>query len=450
MSRQALAMRIDHINTLATGGAAVAALRLHESLCASGVESRFCYKPPRRSSKQGTHLQKCAASEELRWSKPETSYWGQLKSKIRYRWQRINLKRALRSRPQGLEIFTLPNQEEATPVDFDARSTDIVHLHWIANFVDYESFFAGIDDRTPIVWTLHDMNPLTGGCHHADACEEYKKSCDACPQMGPAARRSLVRDAWQTKLDSLAGKNFHLVAPSRWLEQCARASTIGQQAKSIRTISHGLDLEVFEPSDKPSAKRRLGIPVDELTIGCGAASLRNPRKGFQDLLDALAKLKRDRPIHLVAFGSAAQEVTLPKGVRLHALGVIEDTTQLARAYSAMDVFAQPSRAESFGLVSVEAMACGVPVVAYDTTAVPEYVLPGQTGLLSQLGDAAGLADDLQWMLDNTEARGRMSQAARQFVLTNFDQREQTARYMELYRSLLAQSEEVKSAEARAA
>ncbi|MEQ8208206.1 MAG: glycosyltransferase [Lacipirellulaceae bacterium] len=438
-------MRIDHINTLATGGAAVAAMRLHESLCAAGVESRFWYRPPRRDRKRGANLQKLAASEELRWTKPEPSFWGRLKSRVRYRWQRINLKRSLKGRPHGLEIFTLPNQAETTPVDFDARGTDVIHLHWIANFVDYESFFASIDDQTPIVWTLHDMNPLTGGCHHADACEEYKQSCSVCPQMGPAALPRLVPEAWKTKVDSLAGKNLHLVAPSRWMEQCARASSIGQQANSIQTIPHGLDLEVFKPSEKHSAKQRLGIPTDEPTIGCGAASLRNPRKGFQDLLAAVAKVKHEGPIHLIAFGNATKDVALPTGVQLHPLGVIESTTQLAKAYSAMDVFAQPSRAESFGLVSVEAMACGVPVVAYDTTAVPEYVLPGQTGLLSQLGDVAGLADDLQWMLDNQEARQRMSQAARQFVLEHFDQRVQTPRYAELYRALVAQSAETRAA-----
>lgn len=441
-----IAMRIDHVNTLTTGGAAIAALRLHESLLEAGVESRFCYQPPRRErQRRAAATEKSAGSEGLHWAKPTCSLTGRLKQVARRRWQKIRLKHALRGRPPGLEIFTLPMQEAATPVDFADRRTDILHLHWISGFIDYPSFFAKVDSQLPIVWTLHDMNPLTGGCHYANACAQYKESCRNCPQVSPRNAATFAHRSWQVKHEALQGTNLHLVAPSRWMQQCAENSSLGQLARSVTTIPHGLNLEDFRPLEKHSAKARWGLPAEAITVGCGAASLRNPRKGFQDILTALSRLQTKRKIHLVCVGEVASGISLPEHVRLCALGTLKDSESLAWAYSAMDVLAQPSRAESFGLVSAEAMACGVPLVAYNATAMPEYVLPGQTGLLSEVGDVAGFTDDLQWMLDHQDGRRRMGQAARRFAEQHFDRRDQADRHLQLYRTVLSETASLRAA-----
>ena len=168
--------------------------------------------------------------------------------------------------------------------------------------IDGQAFFTSIPNDFPIVWTLHDMNPFTGGCHHSDQCNLYRTGCQNCPQLAQSGPHDFSHRSFQLKQTVLQEKQLHVITPSRWLEEHVRNSFLLQDASSIQTIHNGLDLQVFRPRDQQAARGKLNLPPDLTVVGFGAASLINRRKGFAELLAAFSQLKNHREILGFGFG----------------------------------------------------------------------------------------------------------------------------------------------------
>jgi glycosyltransferase involved in cell wall biosynthesis len=314
---------------------------------------------------------------------------------------------------------------------------DVVHLHWVSKLIDYPSFFASVPDDFPIVWTLHDMNAMTGGCHYTMGCEAFTTECRCCPLLGLPGDNDLSRRSFQVKLAALAGKNLHVVANSQWMESQARRSRVLAGARSFRTIHFGLDTQLFSPQDKRAARRALGLTDDRTIVAFGAESIDNLRKGLGQLLQALSLLRDRGQVLGIVFGNGMvpqhSGLSLPE---LRSVGFVADPARQATLYSAADVFVIPSLQEAFGQTGIEAMACGTPVVGFDTGGIPDFVRPGETGLLARLGDATDLARQIQWLVDHADQAKRMGRAAREVVLDRFTLAHQARQHIELYESLL--------------
>ena len=185
-------MIIDQFNTTLSGGAAIAARRLHHALLESGNTSRFWHLG---------HKQQTAGNDESYisakhlWNRKQNY----LLSAVRKQFHKLKLRRSLRGRPSGLEIFSSPRTFPPTRIDARNLNTDIIQLHWIVKLIDYPSFFASIPEDVPIVWTLHDMNPFTGGCHHADECRRFTSICQYCPQLGRPGLQDVSRQNYEIK-----------------------------------------------------------------------------------------------------------------------------------------------------------------------------------------------------------------------------------------------------------
>ena len=427
-------MVIDHFNTTLVGGAAIAARRLHAALLKMRARSRFWHL--RRSAE--------VADDNSYLVMPWTDAPGrrmqragsELLAAAQKPWQKRQLRRALAGRPASADLFTAPNRTRETPCHPATIGSDLFHLHWIANFIDYRSFFSSIPDQFPIVWTVHDMNPFTGGCHYSHGCEAFMASCHDCPQLGARGARDLSYWFFTAKRRALRGKNLHVVAASPWMEQQARRSRLLREARSFRTIRYGLDVEQFRPQDKTHAKQSLGLPVDRPIIAFGAESLGSYRKGFRELLQALPWIKSSTPFTAVAFGDL-RGVTLDRSLpEVKMLGFLDDELTLAQIYSAADVFVLPSLEEACGQTGLEAMACGTPVIGYDTGGIPDFVRPMETGLLAKVGDSMDLAFQLEWLLDRPAEVRRMGNNARRLIMREFHATKQAQTYLAFYRSLL--------------
>lgn len=432
-------MIVDFVSTSTAGGAGIAARRLHESLRRAGVESRFWCRSLSDSPglDASYHVMSGPTGSEAPWWR---RVWQHVGKRVRSKLHKRQWKRSLRGRPEGLEIFSPATAPEATPFRPDPPS-DLLHLHWIARLLDFPSFFASLRPELPILWTMHDLFPITGGCHYSNGCHAYARECGHCPQLGIRGKNDLAHQAFHIKADAIRGRNLHVVAPSRWLAREARRSPILAGAKSIHWIPYGLDLRRYAPLDRQAARQALGIPPDRLIVGFGAESLENRRKGIPELVEALGRVNLLTPVHGLAFGAGRLPASSQPLPPVHSTGYLQTPEQQVLAYSAMDVFVLPSLEENLAQTGLEALACGVPIVGFDTGGTPDFVRPGRTGMLARCGDAQDLARQIHWLLESPQERDQMGRTAREVACEEYDDHLQAHRYQELYRSILEEAAE---------
>lgn len=434
---------VDHVNTLLTGGAALAARRIHEGLLAAGVDSRFWHRdrealPADVAAGQPISIDGQPAYRPLPWPAPASFVPGL--GAVQNAWTRWRgkrtLQRALAGRPPGLDLFSTATNGY-TPLGPRLLGGDLLHLHWLAWWIDYPSFFASIPDDFPVVWSLHDMNPFTGGCHYTGNCPAFRGECRECPQLGSPGPADLARQMQAIKAAALATKRLHIVAASQWLERAARESRILQSARSFRTIHYGLDTQKLAPIDKLVARDHLSLPRERTIVVFGAEDIHNARKGLLPLLEALSRLRGRERVLGVFFGrgSVTASPSLPE---LRSLGFIADPVRQQQLYSAADLLVMPSLQENLGQVGLEAMACGTPVVAFDAGGNADFVRPGVSGLLARPGDADDLAAHMQRLIDDDDLRRRLGAAARAMIEREFSVSTMVEAYRGLYAEILSE------------
>lgn len=322
-----------------------------------------------------------------------------------------------------------------TGIDFTKhplyKDADIVHLHWINGLVAMHTLRKV---RKPIVWTLRDMWPLTGGCHYSMNCERYKFGCGRCPQLGSSSDRDLSRLVVALKRASLP-RHMQLVGISSWLSDCAGCSKVFE-GFSIHTISNNIDTQLFYPVEPNTAREILGLPLGKRLVLVGAQSVSDFYKGFDLFKSALKELKRD-DLHIVFLGR-----TKPRDSELFcyqstSLGFLSDIVSLRLAYSAADVFVAPSRMEAFGKTLAEAMSCSTPVVCFDATGPKDIVVHQVTGYKAKPFEPRDLARGINWVLDQTkEQHDRLRMNAREQAVKQFDSRVIACQYTTLYEQML--------------
>jgi glycosyltransferase involved in cell wall biosynthesis len=370
-----------------------------------------------------------------------TASW--LKRRIAWKWASF---RHLRNRPPGFEIFTPARLAADTHYASEHFQGDVLHLHWVSKLIDVPSFFASVPSDLPIVWTLHDMNPFTGGCHFSSGCEAFRSACGNCAQIACSSGIDLSYRILREKRAAVRDKNLHVVAPSRWLIEAAKKSAVLGEARSYHTIPYGLDIDALSPRDPAAARRQLGLSEHAFVLGFGAASLTNRRKGFQELRAALTQLRGDNIVALV-FGGGELPPESDSRLKTVSVGYVQGADRLANLYSAMSAFALPSLEDNLPQTGLEAMACGTPVVAFHAGGIPDFVIPGQTGLLARTGDAGELARQIQWLIDHRNQLAPLKAQARQIVVERFNSDVEVQNYIELYQEVVAAHGSAKSTRA---
>jgi len=247
---------------------------------------------------------------------------------------------------------------------------DVVHLHNLHNgYLNLPMVMAWLARRNrPVVWTLHDCWAFTGKCPYFDTigCDRWRTGCHDCPQLSsyPRSRVDNTRRMWENKRRWFAlPELMTLVTPSRWLADLVGRSFL--KGHPLRVIPNGIDLDVFRPI--PSSFRRdRGLEGKFMVLGVAFQWTRH--KGL-DVFEALARRLDDR-FRIVLVG-VDPETPVPEGVL--ALPRTLDRESLAKIYTAADVFVNPTREEVLGMVNLEALACGTPVVTFRTGGSPECV-----------------------------------------------------------------------------
>lgn len=281
---------------------------------------------------------------------------------------------------------------------------DIVSLHWVGGgFLPISQLR---NFNVPIVWSLYDMWPFTGGCHYDDSCGRYVNSCGNCPQLD-SQQRDISSLILEQKKKNWKEIPMTIVAPSKWLAGEVQKSALFKNLR-IEIIPHGTDLNMFKPIEKDIAKDILGISKNKRYILFGAmGGTSDARKGYHFLKPALRQLSEMpgfNDLTLLVFGSSGQE-DLPKlGFPIHYLGRIHDDVSLAVMYSAADVTVTPSIQEAFGMTASESMACGTPVVAFGFSGALDVIDHQINGYLATPYDVDDFANGIAWVLDRSRSK----------------------------------------------
>lgn len=324
---------------------------------------------------------------------------------------------------------------------FKHIQADILHFHWIGRGMIPIAQIGRL--KAPIVWTMHDEWPFTGGCHYTNGCQRFETACGSCPQLRSHGDRDLSRSIWSRKEKAWRTARIIPVAPSRWLAERATTSSLFRK-RDIRVIPNGLDLNTFRPIEKPLARRLLQLPQDKLLILFGASrSTSDPRKGFPLLLDALGKLTtrslRRNDLELLVFGASHSPSTDALAIPTHYVGTLHDDLMLALLYSAADVFVAPSQQDNLPNTIMESLACGTPAVGFRVGGIPDLIEHEANGYLAAPADADDLARGIAWVIEDQERWQRLSARARQKCQQEFELSYIARRYADLYEEVSAQA-----------
>lgn len=412
-------MRVIHVSPTDTdGGAAKGTYKLHGALREAGVDSLMLVQ--RKYSDDHTVL-------------PINDAHGVIYDGLRDRLDRLPLKLLGRRPESWWTVGWLPF--EVRPL-IDRLAPDIVQFHWAGRGAAPIATFQQLR-HYPIVWTLRDMWPLTGGCHYSDDCEKFLAECRRCPKLGASFPFDLARRQWRRKYRTRRGVPITYIALSTWMADYARRSPLTFD-NEVSIIPNGVDTERFAPVSKTVARSIWRLPDDRQIIMFGAINgLTDQRKGFSYLQEALERLAargwRERAM-LVAFGSGSRELEV--GLSGRCVGWVNDDVSLALLYACADVMVVPSIQENLGKTAIEAMACGVPVAAFANTGMTDIVDHKVNGYLAEDLSAEDLADGIAWCLERAAEGDSLSLKAREKVMRCFDIREIASRHIELYQNLI--------------
>lgn len=418
-------MKVLHLNTFdIAGGAARAAWRLHQGLKSLGTDSRMLVQT-KTSGDESVVERDSELARVLGKLRP----YGEILPLIPYRGRP----------PTHWATEWLPTRINR---QIETLAPDLIHLHWICrgfmSVADISKLASG--SRTPVVWTLHDSWAFTGGCHVPGSCILYRKQCGKCPQLGSIEEDDLSRWTWERKQRAWEGAPLTVIAPSQWLADCARSSSLLKD-KRIEVIPNSIDSREYCGIPRGEARTALGLPQQRKLVLISAMNATHDiNKGFKHLEAALRQLAAEGwqdKLELLVVGQSAPAVPVNTGIPTRFMGVLPDDGTMRQAYSAADVTVLPSLQENLPNSIMESMACGTPVVAFGIGGIPQLVEPGVTGYLAKATDSADLAAGLRQIVENDSLRDQLGAAARQKIEREFDTRIVTQRTLALYENIIA-------------
>ncbi len=408
---------VVHISTSdKQGGAAIAAWRLHKGMRNLSVDSRM-------------------VSRHRSWQGPEVST---LSTPLFAAADLFHQKRVIPAQPEAANLFSL------SPVSLPLldhpwiAEADVIHLHWVAQFLAPEDIASLCEAGKTVFWTFHDQWPYTGGCHYIGGTtreqEDWDGSAQIASTMHEFARMELLR-----KKQAFFDSPIHVIAPSRWMAEEAAASGVFHPER-IHVVPYGIDTTVFRPASQEieSSKDPDGGHKVRLLFGC--QYLGEHRKGYSELRQALALCMADRPfaqavedgqIQLTTFGGIPHG-GLDFGIPSTHLGMLPGEKEVAEVLRGSSAFICPTLEDNLPNVVMESLACGCPVIAFNTGGIPDMVSHEESGLLAPKGDVEALAQYLIRFCMDSPLRQRLRDGTNLSPPDDRSLQTQASRILELY------------------
>ena len=411
-------MRVLIVNTSErTGGAAVAANRLMKALNNNGVKAKMLVRDKESDTLTIVGLPK---SPMLHWH---------------FLWERFVIFCRLHfSRKHLFEIDLANTGSDITKLR-EFQEADVIHLHWInQGMLSLNGIRKILRSGKPVVWTMHDIWPATGICHLTLGCHYFVSRCANCKYLpGGGSSNDLASRVWQKKQQMQADENIYYVACSRWLESEAKSSAL-LKGQKITSIPNPIDTHIYKKGNKEEARQRLGLPLDKKLILFVSQRVTNENKGMSYLIEACRQL--GDLCEVVILGGHAEEVVAQLPMKAHPLGYVNDEQRIVDVYNAADVFVLPSLSENLPNTIMEAMACGVPCVAFKVGGIPEEIDHLKNGYVAAYRDASDLAKGIEWILQKADYEV-LSQQAVHKVMQCYSQQSVAVKYLDVYQQAMA-------------
>ena len=317
-------------------------------------------------------------------------------------------------------------------------SADIIHIHSLSSWIPYRQILCSAPANANLVVTLHDLWPITGGCVVYNNCDAYQSSCNHCPILKYPFNSFLPKHELKLRKTLYSSRPVYFIANSEWTLELARRASVLQGLPPLSMIHPGIETDIFRPvlSEQKLASRDLySIPRSKYILLAGCSSLTDINKNIESTLRIASHVNNmlDGNLQLVLFGEGV--ISAPDHLDVLLLGPIQDRKSLAKVYSMSDAFISTSRLETYGMTLLEAMASGIPVIAYRTGAIPHVLNEGRAGILVDLDDEATMAQSLFDVLTSESIRQSISEYALQLVYNRNSPDTLMKQHIDLYESI---------------
>lgn len=415
-------MNILHLSTSGDGGAAIAARRIHQAVRGAGSDSHLLFRlPPHR----------LATGERKLY--PSQTLVDRLRLKLglaRTECERIHTALEGRDKTVG-EMFTSIRSDYDVLATPEYEEADIVHLHWVGDFLDWPMFFR--HNRKPVVWSLCDMNPLTGGCHYDESCGRFTEppGCYECPQLVGSREPDWAQKALEEKdrLMSNLPSSLTFIPPAPWMRSMIEESLVFGDFP-IREIPHLGDNSIYSPLPREACREALGLPLSSILL-LYVCDSQSHRKGFTLLSGALENASIPE-LHCVFLGPIAKE-DLPRNAT-HVPSTGEERL-LNLYYNAADAVVIPSLQENLALTFIDSQLCGTPAITFDIGCFRDHLDDGQNGIKATETTSESLAEAIQRFAESRENFDRDSIAAT--AHDRYSTKSLLPKYLSLYEDCLA-------------
>lgn len=319
---------------------------------------------------------------------------------------------------------------------------DIIQCHNLHGHYFDLRILPYLSKKSNLVHTLHDMWIFTGHCAHSFSCERWREGCSKCPNL--SSSYPIIRDNagsnLKIKSQIFVKSKFHIITPSQWLMNKVHQSILKPAIISSKVIPNGVDIEIFKPPEnKDEVRKLLGFSRDELIILFTANGICNNQwKDFMTMREAIKMLAHDTclPIRFIALGDDGPPELLGSA-RIEFIPYIRDMTLVARYFQSADLYIHAALADTFPNTILEAMACGLPIVATAIGGIPEMILPDRTGILVTPGNARELCKGMEMLVNDESLRIKMGKEGAKRVMEKFTLDQQVEKYLQYYKAIMS-------------
>ncbi|MCF6182627.1 glycosyltransferase [Lutibacter sp.] len=392
-------MKILHINTMDEGGAAIACIRIHLGLLERGIDSKILLLNKKRNIKN-----------TYKFKVDKLTFLDKVINKIGKIFVHKNNKFDI-STFDGVEMLSFPNSKHNILNHPLYKEADIIQLNWVSTFLDEPSFFA--NNTKPIVWRMPDLYACGGGYHY-EVGFPFKKL------------EKVLNKNYSIRKKALKNVDITFVPISKWVKGKANESKLLERFEKTM-IHNGVNFNVFKKLNKIESRKIFNLPQEKKIILIGADRLNTKRKGLELALDALDKIDLKETV-IVIFGNSSCK--LPK--EIISVGSVTDERLLPVLYSASDYFLMSSIEEAFGQVTIEALACGVPVISFPNGGSLDIIRPNENGVLARDFTVESLAQAINEALNMEFSDDIIIEDIRE----RFNIVDKVNDYIDLYKSLL--------------